>query len=86
MFHLNLESGEITPFTLFKTFKPEPVTVLARQDDLLLVTADWKGSPGGDALIYNYVPRRALIKESDYLANVPAYMPILSDIYPDAWT
>ena len=85
VFHLDLDGGGIVPFTLFKAFKPEPVTVLAKQDGLLLVTVDWKTSPGSDALIYNYVPQRALINESDYLASVPAYIPILSDIYPDAW-
>ena len=85
VFHLYPNSGEIVPFTLFKTYKPEPVTVLAKRNDLLLVTVDWKASPGSDALFYNYVPQRALINESDYLANVPAYIPILSDIYPDAW-
>ena len=85
VFLLDPDSGAIVPFTLFKTFKPEPVTVLAQWDDLLLVLADWKESPGSDAQIHNYIPQRALIQTSDYLASVPAYLPILSDVYPDAW-
>lgn len=85
VFLLDPASGTIEPFTLFKTFKPQPVTVLAQWDDLLLVLADWKESPGSDAQIHTYVPQRALIQKSDYLASVPAYLPILSDVYPDAW-
>ncbi len=85
VFHMNLDDGEIVPFTLFKTFKPEPIGILARQDDQFLVIVDWKMLPG-DGVAYIYVPKYALIQENDYLMSIPNYTPILSDFYPDAWT
>lgn len=86
VFHLDLNSGEITPFTLFKTFKPQPITVMAKQKDILLVTVDYIEAVGDDMMhTYTPTPKYALITEENYKASAAEYTPIESYFYPNAW-
>lgn len=85
VFHLDLASGEIIPFTLYQTYKPQPVAVLAKQKDILLVVVDYRETVG-EGMIHYYTPQYALINEKAYKESKAEYTPVLSDFYPDAWT
>lgn len=85
----NIESGEYHPFTLFKPYNHTIIEPLAETKDSFLVQTDWKASSAGvDEMGYEiqrFDAQYAMISKSDYENSIPNYIPIASDIYPDAW-
>ncbi len=88
MFLLNLQTGNLRPFTLIKPYNRDEITIRAKTDDSYLVCTDYiisSADSSGPVPQYKYSPQYALITEEDYAASNPAYTPILSDVYPEAW-
>ena len=85
----DIENGEYHPFTLLRTHNNDIIRRLAETDDSFLVLTDWISSVVDvDELgveTRQYEARYAMISKSDYENSIPNYIPIASDIYPDAW-
>lgn len=85
---LDRETGEITPFTLFQSFRPsQNVIILADLGDTLLVRPDWVTDTQTIDGHTNpmLTPRHAFISKQDYLQSVPNYEYIptfLTDVLP----
>ena len=88
-FRFNIKTGEYHPFTLLKLGSNGTIDCLAETEDSFLVRTGWISSVVDiDELGFEtrqYEARYAMISKSDYENSIPNYIPIASDIYPDAW-
>lgn len=73
---LNMENGEILPFTLYQSYRPsQHVPVMADLGDVLLVRPDWlvEEEMMGAYTDITYTPMHAFISKEDYIHSIPNY-------------
>lgn len=85
---LNVQSGEVRPFTLLKEYNQDVVTLLGRYGESYLVCRDWIVSGGADSQgmpRMEFAPQYAFIRAEDFIHSNAQYVPVYSDVHPSAW-
>lgn len=89
-FLLNTQTQEFGIFDLRKELKDDVITVLAKDEaqDLLLVCKDWKATQTVSEIgipIFIFSPQYAFLSKSDFINSIDNYIPVPSEVYPNAW-